>query len=97
MKREYIYVQLNLLLLNVCIHISVQFTSVAQSCQTLCNPMDCSTPDFPVHHQLPELPQSHNHQVGDVIEPSYPLSSPTPPAFNLSPNQGLFQGVSPSH
>ena len=88
---------MNLLLLNVYIHISVQCTSIAQSCQTLCNPVDCSTPGFPVHHRLPELPQTHVHQVGDVIEPSQPLSSPTTPAFNLSQNQGLFQGVSASH
>ena len=56
----------------------------------LCDPMDCSTPGFPVHHQLPELTQTHVHWVGDAIQPS-PLSSPSPPAFNLSQNQGLFQ------
>ena len=54
-------------------------------------------PGFPVHYQLPELAQTHVHQVGDVIQPSYPLSSPSPPAFNLSQHQGLFQGVSSSH
>ena len=70
---------------------SIQFSSVAQSCPTLCNPMDCSTPGFPVHHQLPEFSQTHVHQVGDAIQPSYPLSSPSPPAFNLSQHQGLFQ------
>ena len=67
-----------------------QFSSVAQSCLTPCNPMDWSTPGFPVHHQLPELTQTHVHQVGDAIQPSHPLSSPSPPAFNLSQHQGLF-------
>ena len=74
-------------------HISscwVQFSSVAQSCLTLCNPMDCSTPGFPVHHQLLELTQTHDHRVGDAIQPSHPLLSPSP-AFNLSQHQGLFQ------
>ena len=64
--------------------ISVQFSSVAQSCLTLCDPMDYSTPGFPVHHQLPELTQTHVHRVSDAIQPSRPLSSPSPPAFNLS-------------
>ena len=63
----------------------------------LCNPMDCSTPGFPVHHQLPKLAHTHVHQVGDAIQPSHPLLSPSPPAFNLSQHQGLFQGVSSSH
>ena len=63
---------------------SVQFSSVAQLCPTLCDPMDCSTPGFPVHHQLPELAQTHVHWVGDAIQASHPLSSPSPPAFNLS-------------
>ena len=61
--------------------------SVAQSCLTLCNPMDCSTPGLPVHHQLPEFTQTHAHWVGDAIQPSHPLSSPSPPAFNLSQHQ----------
>ena len=69
----------------------IQFNSVVQSCPTLCNPMDCSTPGLPVYHQLPELAQTHVHQVGDVIQPSHPLSSPSPPAFNLSQHQGLLQ------
>ena len=73
------------------------FSSVAQSCLTLCNPMDCSTPGFLVHHQLPELAQTHVHWVGDAIQPSHPQLSPSPPAFNLSQHQGLFQGVSFSH
>ena len=70
--------------------------SVAQSCPTLCDPMDCSTPGFPVLHQLPELAQTHAYRVGDVIQPSHPLSFPSPPAFNLSQHQGLFQWVSSS-
>ena len=73
------------------------FTSVAQSCLTLCDPVDCSTPGFPVHHQLLELAQSHIHRVGDAIQPSHPLSSPSPPAFILSQYHGLFQWVSSSH
>ena len=76
---------------------SVQFSSVAQSCLTLCNPMDCIMPHFPVHHQLPELSQTHVYQVGDAIQPSYPLSSPSPPAFNFSQHQSLFQWTSSSH
>ena len=75
----------------------VQFSPVAQSRPTLCDPMDCSTPGLPVHHQLPEFTQTHVHRVGDAIQPSQPLSSPSPPAFNLSQHQGLFQGVSSSH
>ena len=67
-----------------------QFSSVAQSYPTLCNPMDCSTPGFPVHHQLPELAQTHVHRVSDAIQPSHPLLSTSPPAFNLSQHQGLF-------
>ena len=69
-------------------------SSVAQLCLTLCNPMDCSTPGFLVHHQPPELAQTHVHQVGDAIQPPHSLSSPSPPAFNLSQHQGLFQSVS---
>ena len=75
----------------------IQFSSFAQSCPTLCNPMDCSTPGFPVCHQLPECTQTHVHWVGDAIQPSHPLSSPSPPAFNPSQHQGLFQWVSSSH
>ena len=70
---------------------SVQFSQVAQSCPTLFDPMDGSTPGFPVHHQLPELPQTHVHRVSDAVEPSHPLPSPSPPALNLSQHQGLFQ------
>ena len=72
----------------------VQFGSVAQSCTTLCDSMDCSMPGFLVHHQLPALTQIHVHRVGDSIQPSYPVSSPSTPAFNLSQHQGLFQWVS---
>ena len=71
-----------------------QFISVAQSCPTLCDPMDCSMPGFPVHHQLWELTQTHVYWVSDAIQPSHPLLSPSPPVFNLSQPQGLFQWVS---
>ena len=76
---------------------SVQFSSVAQSCPTLCGPMNHSTPGLPVHHQLPEFTQTHVHWVGDAIQPSHPLSSPFPPAPNPSQHQGLFQWVNSSH
>ena len=66
-----------------------QFSSVAQSCLTLCDLMNRSTPGLPVHHQLPESTQTHVHCAGDAIQPSHPLSSPSPPAFNLSQHQGL--------
>ena len=72
-------------------------SSVAQLCPTLCDPMDCHTPGLPVHHQLPESIQTHVHSFGDVIEPPHPLSSPSPPALNLSQHQGLFKWVSSSH
>ena len=74
---------------------SVQFSSVAQSWTTLCNPMNRSTPGF--HHQLPELAQTHVHLVGDAIQPSHALSSPSSPDFNLSQHQGLLQWVSSLH
>ena len=73
------------------------FSSVTQSCSTLCDPMDCSTPGFPILHQLLELTQTHVHWVGDAIQPSHPLSFPSPPAFTLSKNQGLFKWVCSSH
>ena len=76
---------------------SVQFSSVAQSCPILCNPMDCSTPGLPVHQQLPEFTQSYGHWVSDAIQPSHPLSSPSPPTFKLSQHQGLFKWVSSLH
>ena len=69
----------------------VQFSSVTQSCPTLCNPMNHSTPGLPVHHQLPDLTQTHVRRVGDAIQPSHPLSSPSPPAPNPSQHQGPFQ------
>ena len=72
-------------------------SSVAQSCPTLCNPMNFSTPGLPVHHQLPEFTQTHVHWVDDAIQPSHPLSSPSPPAFSLSQHQGLFKWVSSSY
>ena len=68
----------------------LQFSSVAQSCLNFCDPMDCSMPGLPVHHHLLEFTQTHVHQVGDAIQPSHPLSSPSPPAFNLPQHQGLF-------
>ena len=78
--------------------LSQSVSSVAQLCPTLCDPgPDRSTPGFPVHHQLPELAQTHVHQVSDAIQPSHSLSSPSPRAFNLSQHQGLFQLVSSSH
>ena len=73
------------------------FSLVAQLCPTLCDPMDCSTPGFPVLHHLLELVQIQVHQVGDAIQLSHPLSSPFPPAFNLSQHQGLFKWVSSLH
>ena len=78
------------------LNVSIQFSSVAQLCLTLCDPMDCSTPGLPVHHQLPEFTQTHPHWVGDAIQPSLPLLS-TSLAFNLFQHQGLFQWVSSSH
>ena len=75
----------------------IQFSSVAQSCLTLCDPMNRSTPGLPVHHQLLESTQTYVHWVSDTIQPSHPLSSPSPPALNLSQHQGLFQWVSSSH
>ena len=75
----------------------VQLSSVAQSCPTLCDPMNPSTPGLPVHHQLPEFTQTHVHRVSDAIQPSHPLSSPSPPAPNPSQHQGLFQWVNSSH
>ena len=74
-----------------------QFSSVAQLCLTLCDPMDYSMPGFPVHHQLPKFTQTHVYWVGDAIQQSWPLLSPSPLAFNLSQHQGLFQWVSSTH
>ena len=74
-----------------------QFSSVAQSCPTLCHPMNLTTPGLPVHHHLLKLTQTHVHRVGDTIQPSHPLSSPSPPAPNPSQHQSLFQWVNSSH
>ena len=76
---------------------SQSVSSVTQLCPTLCDPMDCSTPGFPVHQQLSELAQIHVHQVGDTLWPSHPLLLPSPPAFNLSQHQDLFKWVNTSH
>ena len=101
----FISLNFSLILVNLCVRISyhtlrnvalillclsVQFSSVAQSCPTLCDPMTRSTPGLPVHHQLLEFTQTHVHQVGDAIQPSYPLLSPSPPAPNPSQHQSLF-------
>ena len=76
---------------------SVQFISATQSCLTLYDPMNCSLPGLPVHHQLPEFTQTHAYRVGDAIQPSHPLSSPSPPAPSPSQHQGLFQRVNSLH
>ena len=76
---------------------SVQFSSVTQLCPTLCDPMNHSIPGLPVHHQLPEFTQTHVHWISDAIQPSHPLSSPSPPAPNPSQHQGLFQWMNSSH
>ena len=76
---------------------SVQFSSFAQLCPALCDPMNRSTPGLPVHHHLPEFTQTHVHQVRDAIQPSHPWSSPSPPAPNPSQHQSLFQWVNSSH
>ena len=78
-------------------YLSHQFSSVTQSCPTLCNPMNCSMPGLPVHHQLLEFTQTHVHRVGDAIQPSHPLSPPSPPALNPSQHQSLFQRVNSLH
>ena len=80
------------ILTNICL-----VSSVAQSCSTLCDPMNCSTPGLPVHHQLPEFTQTHFHRVGDAIQPSHPLSSSSPPVPNPSQHHSLFQRVNSSH
>ena len=72
-------------------HLRIQFSSVAQSCLTLCNPMNHSTPGLPVHHHLLEFTQTHVHRVSDAIQPSHPLLSPSPPAPNPSQHQSIFQ------
>ena len=89
------YIHSSASVISVISSFSVQFSSVTRSCPTLCNPMDCNRPGFPVHHHLLEFTQNHVHWVSDVIKPSHPLSSSS--AFNLSQHQGLFQGVSSLH
>ena len=89
--------QLSILLTIIIIVSKVQFSSVAQLCPTLCGPMNCSMPGLPVHHQLLEFTQTHVHRVGDAIQPSHPLSSPSPPAPHPSQHQSLLQWVSSSH
>ena len=79
------------------IKITLQFSSVAQLCPTFCNPMNCSTPRLPVHHQLPEFTQTQVHRVRDAIQPSHPRLSPSPPAPDPSQHQSLFQWVNSSH
>ena len=81
----------------LCFKLQKSCCSVTQSCLTLCDPMDCNTPGLPVHHQLPEFTQTHVHRLDDVIQPSHPLSSLSPPAFSLSQLQGFFKRVSSSH
>ena len=82
---------------DICVPVLSHFSSVTQSCPTLCNHMNCSMPGLPVHHQLPEFTQTHVHWVGDAIQPSHPLSSPSPPAPNPFQHQSLFQWVNSSH
>ena len=81
----------NVTLMSLFLLVSVQFSSVSQSCPTLCDTMNRSTPGLPVHHQLPEFTQTHVHRVSDAIQPSHPLLSPFPPAPNPSQHQSLFQ------
>ena len=92
-KKAYSYV----LFTFIAIPLWFQFSSVTQSCPTLCNPMNRSTPGLPVHHQIPESTQTNVHQVGDAIQSSHPLLSPSPPAPNPSQHQGLLKWVSSSH
>ena len=89
-------------IMNYCVTVYILYfifssSSVAQSCLTLCDPMDYSMPGLPVHHQLLELAQTHVHHVGDAIQPSHPLLSPSPPTFKLSQHQDLFQWIRSSH
>ena len=79
------------------LQVKLQFSSVSHSCLTLCDSMESSMPGLPVYHQLPEFTQTHVHWVGDVIQPSHPLSSPSPPTFSLSQHQDLFKWVSSLH
>ena len=96
---RFVHVKCNLYanLLNDFSNLMIQFSSVTQSGLTLCDPLNCSTPGLPVHHQPPEFTQTHIHRVGDAIQPFHLLSSPSPPAINLSQHQGLFKWVNSSH
>ena len=96
-KSTSMIMDLSIFISHIYIYISVQFSSVSQLCLTLCDSMNHSMPGLPVHHQLPEFTQIHVHLVGDAIQPSHPLSSPSPPASNPSQNQGLYQWVNSSH
>ena len=96
-KKELMDSHKSLIKRNLFCIVSVQFNSVTQSCPILCNPMDCSTLGFPVHHRLLDLTQAPVYRVGDAIQQSYSLSSPSPPASNPSQHQGLFQWVNSSH
>ena len=86
-----VFLILTLLFLQTQLFQLVRFSSVAQLCLTLHDPMNCNTPGLPIHHQLPEFIQTHVHRVGDAIQPSHPLSSPSPPAPTPSQHEGLFQ------
>ena len=90
------FVRIDFVILKTCLN-SIQFSSVTQLCPTLFDPMDCSTPGYPVHHQLPDLAQIHVHRVSNAIQPCHPLLAPSPPAFSLPQYQDLFQWISSSH
>ena len=93
-----IYKNIDMVRICVCVYIHMyQFSSMAQSCPTLCDPMNCSRPGLPVRHQLPEFIYTHIHQVGDAVQPSHPLLSPSPSAPNPFQRQGLFKWVNTSH
>ena len=96
-ESEKVGLKLNIQKTKIMASSSISFSSVAQSCPTLCNPMNCSTPGLPGHHQLLEFMQTHVHRVGDAIQPSHPLSSPSLPAPNPSQHQSLFQWVNSLH
>ena len=96
-QNSFCFTQNHIISIPKAVFLSSQFSSVAQSCPILCDPMNHSTPGLPVYHQLPEFTQTHVHWVGDAIQPSHPLWSPSPPTFNLSQHQGLFKWVSSSH
>ena len=96
-RLQYFYTLCILIIFQDKMNSLVQFSSVSQSCLTLCDPMNHSMPGLPVHHQLPEFTQTHVHRVSDAIQPSHPLPSPSPPAPNPSQHQSLFQWVNSSH